>query len=127
LLSSEAVRVVGYLPDEEAAAIVRGARVFVYPSVYEGFGIPPLEAMAAGTPVVAAKTSSLPEALAEHARFVHPDDVEGMAAAIGDHFDGDPDAATIEAARQYANGFTWAASAAATLEVFGEAIGELAG
>jgi glycosyltransferase involved in cell wall biosynthesis len=124
-VDSGAVRVVGYLPDEEVAAIVRGARVFVYPSFYEGFGIPPLEAMAAGAPVVAAKTSSLPEALGEHARWVHPDDIEGIASAIGDHFEGRPDDGTIEAARRWAAGFTWAASAATTLDVFGEAIGEL--
>jgi glycosyltransferase involved in cell wall biosynthesis len=125
LLGSRSVRVVGYLPDEEVAAIVRGARVFVYPSLYEGFGIPPLEAMAAGTPVVAAKTSSLPEALGEHARWVHPDDIDGIASAIGDHFEGDADRSTIDAARQWAAGFTWAASAARTLEVFGEAMAEV--
>ena len=124
LLESDAVRVVGYLPDEEAAAIVRGARVFAYPSLYEGFGIPPLEAMAAGTPVVAAKTSSLPEALGEHVRWVHPEDVDGIASAIGEHFDGEPDPSTIEAARQWAAEFTWAASAASTLEVFADAISE---
>ncbi len=126
LLDSGAINVVGYLPDEEVAAIVRGAEVFVYPSLYEGFGIPPVEAMAAGTSVIAAKTSSLPEALGEHARWVHPDDVDGIAAAIGDHFDGDPDASAIEAARQWAAGFTWARSAATTLEVFGEAMNEIA-
>jgi glycosyltransferase involved in cell wall biosynthesis len=127
LLDTGSVVVPGYLPDEEVAAIVRGARVFVYPSLYEGFGIPPLEAMAAGTPVVAAKTSSLPEALGEHARWVHPDDIDGIASAIGEHFDGDPDASAIEAARQWAAGFTWAASAAKTLEVFGEALDEVRG
>lgn len=126
LLDSDAVRVVGYLPDAEVAAIVRGARVFVYPSRYEGFGIPPLEAMAAGTPVVAAKTSALPEALGDHARWVGPDDVDGIASAIGDHFDGDPDPASIEAARQWAAEFTWARSAASTLEVFSEAREEIA-
>jgi glycosyltransferase involved in cell wall biosynthesis len=127
LLDTDAVRVVGYLPDEEVAAIVRGSRVFVYPSLYEGFGIPPLEAMAAGTPVVAAKTSALPEALGSHARFVHPDDVDGIASAIGEHFEGEADRATIEAAKHWAAGFTWASSAARTLEVFGEAIDEIAG
>jgi glycosyltransferase involved in cell wall biosynthesis len=127
LIGSGAVRVVGYLPDEEVAAIVRGARVFVYPSLYEGFGIPPLEAMAAGTPVVAAKTSSLPEALGSHASFVHPDDVDGIASAVGEHFDGDADPSAIEAARAWAAGFTWAASASRTLEVFGEAIEEVGG
>lgn len=125
LLSTDNVRVVGYLPDAEAAAIVRGAKAFVYPSRYEGFGIPPLEAMAAGTPVVAAKTSSLPEALGDHARWVSPDDVDGLAAAIADHLDGDAAPGAIEAARDWASAFTWANAAAATLEVFDEAIEEV--
>ncbi len=126
LLEDGAIRVVGYLPDPEVAAIVRGAKVFVYPSLYEGFGIPPLEAMAAGTPVIASKTSALPEALGEHARWVHPDDVDGIASAIGDHLEGGADTSAIEAARRWAAEFTWARSAATTLEVFGEAMTEVA-
>ncbi len=125
IIASDAVRVVGYLPDEEVAAIVRGARVFCYPSRYEGFGITPLEAMVAGTPVIAAKTSALPETLGDHARFVHPDDVESIASAIADHFDGEPDAAELESARSYAAAFTWADAALTLLDVFDEAIAEL--
>ncbi len=125
LLSSDAVRVVGYLPDPEVAALVRGARVFVYPSRYEGFGIPPLEAMAAGTPVIATKTSSLPEALGDHARWVHPDDLDGLASGIADHFEGSPDPGTIEAARAWATTFTWGRAATAHIEVFEEAVAEI--
>jgi glycosyltransferase involved in cell wall biosynthesis len=125
LIDSDAVRVVGHLPDAEAAALVRGAKVFVYPSRYEGFGIPPLEAMAAGTPVVAAKAASLPEALGDHARWVDPDDIDGMAAAISDHFDGSPDPAAIESARSWSVDFSWGASAASTIGVFTEAIAEV--
>jgi glycosyltransferase involved in cell wall biosynthesis len=125
ILSSDAVRVVGYLPDAEVAALVRGARVFVYPSRYEGFGIPPLEAMAAGTPVVAAKAAALPEALGDHARWVHPDDLDGLAAAIADHFEGTPEPGTIEAARAWATSFTWGRAAEASIGVFEEAAGEL--
>jgi glycosyltransferase involved in cell wall biosynthesis len=125
ILASDAVRVVGYLPDPEVAALVRGARVFVYPSRYEGFGIPPLEAMAAGAPVVATKAGALPEALGDNVRWVHPDDVDGLAATIGEHFDGAPERATIDAARSWANSFTWGRAAAATIEVFEEAIAEI--
>lgn len=127
LLKTEAVRVVGYLPDPEVAALVRGARVFVYPSRYEGFGIPPLEAMAAGTPVIAAKASALPEALGDHARWVHPDDVDGLASAIGDHFEGTPERGVLDAARAWATSFTWGRAAAATIEVFEEAVREVRG
>jgi glycosyltransferase involved in cell wall biosynthesis len=125
LLSDGNVRVVGYLPDPEVAALVRGARVFVYPSRYEGFGIPPLEAMAAGTPVVAAKTSALPEVLGDHARWVHPDDVDGLAAAIAEHFEGAPDRAAIDAARAWATSFTWGRSASEYIDVFEESVAEV--
>lgn len=127
ILDSGAVRVVGYLPDPEVAALVRGARVFVYPSRYEGFGIPPLEAMAAGTPVVAAKAAALPEALGDHARWIHPDDLDGLASAIADHFEGTPEEGTIEAARAWATSFTWGRAAEATIRVFEEAVGEVRG
>jgi glycosyltransferase involved in cell wall biosynthesis len=126
LLSSGAVRAVGYLPDAEVAALVRGARVFVYPSRYEGFGIPPLEAMAAGTPVVAAKAGALPETLGDHARWVHPDDLDGLASAIADHFDGAPEPAQLEAARAWATRFTWGATARSAIDVFEEAVAEVA-
>ncbi len=125
ILSTDAVRVVGYLPDPEVAALVRGARVFVYPSRYEGFGSPPLEAMAAGTPVVAAKAGALPESLGDHVRWVHTDDVDGLAAGMADHFDGVPDAGTIEAARAWATSFTWGRAARATIDVFEEAVAEV--
>ena len=126
IVDSGSVRVVGYLPDQEVAAIVRGARVFCYPSRYEGFGITPLEAMVAGTPVIAAKTSALPETLGDHARFVHPDDVEAIASAVTDHLEGDPAPAEVESARSYAARFTWADAALALLDVFDEAIEEVA-
>jgi glycosyltransferase involved in cell wall biosynthesis len=125
ILQSDAVRVVGYLPDPEVAALVRGARVFVYPSRYEGFGIPPLEAMAAGTPVVASKAGALPESLGDHARWVHPDDLDGLASAIADHFEGSPDSGTIEAARAWATSFTWGRAARSALDVFSEAVAEV--
>jgi glycosyltransferase involved in cell wall biosynthesis len=125
LLDSGAVRAVGYLPDAEVTAIIRGAKVFVYPSRYEGFGIPPLEAMAAGTPVIATKIPSLEEALGPHARFVHPDDVDGLATAIADHFEGVALSGDIEGARGWAYEFTWGRSARTMLEVFAEAMREL--
>src|SRR5205823_13449284 len=68
------VRFLGFLPDETLAALYRLASVFVFPSLYEGFGLPPLEAMASGTPVVTSNVSSLPEVVGDAAVLVDPYD-----------------------------------------------------
>ena len=62
------VRFLGFVPDETLAVLYRLAGVFVFPSLYEGFGLPPLEAMASGTPVVTSNVSSLPEVAGDAAR-----------------------------------------------------------
>ncbi len=72
----------GYIPAGELPLWYNAAELFVYPSLYEGFGLPPLEAMACGTPVVAANTSSLPEVVGEAGMLVDPLDVEGLAEAM---------------------------------------------
>ena len=66
------VRFLGFLPTETLAVFYRLARVFVFPSLYEGFGLPPLEAMACGTPVVTSNVSSLPEVAGGAALLVDP-------------------------------------------------------
>ena len=66
------VRFIGYLPEETLAVMYRLAAVFVFPSLYEGFGLPPLEAMASGTPVVTSNVSSLPEVAGDAAVLVDP-------------------------------------------------------
>jgi len=76
------VHFTGYLKDEDLPALYSAAEVFVFPSLYEGFGLPPLEAMACGTPVVASNVSSLPEVLGEAAILVDPYDVAAIAEAI---------------------------------------------
>ncbi len=76
------VRFLGFVSDETLAALYRLAAVFVFPSLYEGFGFPPLEAMAAGTPVVASNLSSLPEVLGDAALLVDPYDANAIAHAI---------------------------------------------
>jgi glycosyltransferase involved in cell wall biosynthesis len=76
------VRFLGFLPDETLSAVYRLASVFVFPSLYEGFGLPPLEAMACGTPVVTSNVSSLPEVTGDAALLVDPTDASAIAAAI---------------------------------------------
>ncbi len=72
----------GFVPDEDLPAVITGAHVCVLASLYEGFGLPILEAMACGTPVVCSNTSSLPELGGEAAAYFNPTDTQGMAAAI---------------------------------------------
>ena len=76
------VRFAGYVPDADLPAIYAAARVFAYPSLYEGFGIPPLEAMACGTPVVASTAGALPEVLGDAALLVDPYKEDALAQAI---------------------------------------------
>ena len=78
----------GYVPEEEKPLWYNAAEIFVYPSLFEGFGLPPLEAMACGTPAIVSDTSSLPEVVGDAGRQVPPDDVaalaEAMATLLGD-------------------------------------------
>jgi glycosyltransferase involved in cell wall biosynthesis len=73
---------IGYVPEEDLGKFYNLARVFVYPSFYEGFGLPPLEAMASGCPVIASLAASLPEVCADAAGYVNPHDVSSIAKGI---------------------------------------------
>jgi glycosyltransferase involved in cell wall biosynthesis len=72
----------GYVPDEDLPALYNAADLFVYPSLYEGFGLPPLEAMACGTPVITSNASSLPEVVGDAGIMVNPYDVDELAKAM---------------------------------------------
>jgi len=72
----------GYVPDEELPALYNNAALFVYPSFYEGFGIPPLEAMACGVPVITSNSTSLPEVVGDAAILIDPQDNQQLAAAM---------------------------------------------
>lgn len=72
----------GFVPLEDLPYLYRAARLFVYPSLYEGFGLPPLEAMACGTPVIASRESSLPEVVGDAGLLVDPYDPDAMADAL---------------------------------------------
>jgi glycosyltransferase involved in cell wall biosynthesis len=76
------VRHLGFVDEALLPSLYAGAALFVYPSIYEGFGLPPLEAMASGVPVVVSRHSCLPEVSGEAARYVEPDDSEGFTAEL---------------------------------------------
>jgi glycosyltransferase involved in cell wall biosynthesis len=113
------VRFLGYVPDDQLAVLYRLAAVFVFPSLYEGFGLPPLEAMASGTPVVTSNVSSLPEVVGDAAVLVDPHDVDSIVAGLRSVLT-DPVRAEemrrkgLERARE----FSWERSVAKTLEVY---------
>jgi len=109
----------GYVSDADLALLYAGARVFVYPSFYEGFGLPVLEAMACGCPVVCANTASLPEVAGNAAIYCDPQDALCLANAIAEVFASD--ALYAQLSRQgleQAAHFDWSAAAEKTLNVF---------
>jgi alpha-1,3-rhamnosyl/mannosyltransferase len=112
----DVVRVLGHVPEADLPGVYAGAELFVYPSLREGFGLPVLEAMAAGTAVVTSSISSLPEVGGAAARYADPYDVgairEGIEALLAD----DADRARLAAlGRERARSFDWARTARATL------------
>jgi len=121
------VRFLGFVPHETLRIFYESAAAFVFPSLYEGFGLPPLEAMAAGTPVVASNVTSLPEVVGDAARLVSPDNVfdimRGMKEVLIDE----------ELRRELRvrgfdrlKRFSWVETARAVLETYHEAVGQKA-
>ena len=82
LVSAGEIRLLGYLPREHLAKIIAGAATLIYPSIYEGFGLPPLEAMACGVPVITSNVSSITEVVGDTGLMVDPKDEDGLAEAI---------------------------------------------
>ena len=119
---SARVHLLDYVGREELLTLYRGARALVFPSRYEGFGLPVLEAMACGTPVVAAATTAIPEVAGDAAILVPPGDPEALADGVARAL-GDADrlvAAGLSRARLH----TWATTARRTAAVYAEVLGE---
>jgi glycosyltransferase involved in cell wall biosynthesis len=117
------VRSLGYVPEPLRAPLLNGARIFVYPSLYEGFGWPPLEAMACGTPVVTSNVSALPEVVGDAAIMTDPLDVDGLAEAIRRLWndEGLRDTLRVRGLAR-ARRFTWDVTARLTLDVYATAM-----
>ena len=109
------VRFFGFVSDETLAALYRLADVFVFPSLYEGFGLPPLEAMASGTPVITSNVSSLPEVVGDAALLIDPHEPEAIADAMHRvlHDAGAARGRCARAAWRRAREFSWERSIAA--------------
>ncbi len=117
--NQDRVHLIGYVDNDELVALYNLAKVFVFPSLYEGFGIPPLEAMSCGCPVVTSNISSLPEVVGDSALLIDPYSTEEIAGAIGTLL-ANPDLhqeLSRKGLRQ-ATKFSWESSAKKLLEVF---------
>jgi alpha-1,3-rhamnosyl/mannosyltransferase len=123
LVASGEAKVLGYLERAELAAITAGAAALVYPSIYEGFGLPPLESMGCGVPVIASNVSSLPEVVAETGLLVDPLDVEAIAAAMRAMLE-DPQLRSALSAQALARSaqFTWESCAMQTHAAYRDAL-----
>lgn len=112
----------GYVADDELGFLFRGASVFFFPSLYEGFGLPVLDALACGLPVVASKTSSIPEVAGDNAIYCDPTVVTDMAQALESAWQQrDPNSARRAASVVHARGFRWENAAEQYLGIFDEA------
>jgi glycosyltransferase involved in cell wall biosynthesis len=117
----ENVCLTGYLRDEDLCTLYSSCAMFVYPSLYEGFGLPPLEAMACGAPVITSRIPSLMETVGSAARLVDPNDVDDLARAmiemlshehVRQHY--------AELGRNQIKKFSWEQTALKTLDVYRE-------
>jgi glycosyltransferase involved in cell wall biosynthesis len=122
---ADRVHFTGYVPQEHLPALYNAASVFVFPSLHEGFGLPVLEAMACGTPVITSNVSALPEVAGDAAILVDPGDAHAIADAVN-HVWSEPTERErrSRAGIERAAAFTWDACAAKTLEAYRRVLGE---
>ena len=119
-LASKVIRT-GRIPESDLDLLFRSATVMAFPSMYEGFGVPMLEAMSRGCPIVASRIGALPEIVADAGVFVEPVDVAGWASAVGQLLD-DPDRRSALSRNGFRRSreFSWPAAADALHSVYGE-------
>jgi glycosyltransferase involved in cell wall biosynthesis len=109
----------GYVPDELLPALYAGANAFVYVTLWEGFGLPLLEAMGSGTPVIASNITSIPEIAGDAALLVDPYQVEEIAEAMVKlHTDGELRETLVKAGSERCKKFTWANTASLTIDAY---------
>jgi glycosyltransferase involved in cell wall biosynthesis len=114
------VRLLGFVTDDDLRALYSSCTAFVYPSVYEGFGLPPLEAMACGAAVIASRVPSIKESVA---RIVSATDSEKLAAAMVELLTDEQSRRTLsERGLEHAQSFSWQRTAALTREVYARAL-----
>jgi glycosyltransferase involved in cell wall biosynthesis len=114
----DTVRLLGAVDDADLPSLYSGALAFTYPSIYEGFGLPPLEAMACGTPVMASTAASLPEVVGNAGLLVDPHNLEEIAAALRRVImDADLRRELRQAGMQRARQFSWEKTAQQVWEV----------
>jgi glycosyltransferase involved in cell wall biosynthesis len=119
------VRFLGYVPIDILRIFFDMAKVFVFPSLYEGFGLPPLEAMAHGTPVVASNTTALPEVVGNAALLVNPENVFEISRALHRMLTDQPLRERLKAAGiQQAKRFSWETSVRRMLQVYEQVVAE---
>ncbi len=119
------VRFLGAVPNEELLYLYNAACVFAMPSFYEGFGLPPLEALACGTPVVVSNTASLPEVVGDAGQLVDPNDVEAWSVALWRILsDATLRTEMCEKGRKRVAAFSWERAARETLNVYRKAAGK---
>jgi len=120
---ADRVCLTGYLQDEELCTLYSTCTAFIYPSLYEGFGLPPLEAMACGAPVITSRTPALMETVGNAARLVDPKDIDDIALAMTEMLsDEKAREHYAELGTSHVKQFSWEQTALKTLEVYREAL-----
>lgn len=122
--NKEYIHYLGYLSDDELVEVYNRSSLFVYPSFYEGFGLPPLEAMACGTPVITSNVSSMPEVCGDAALYCDPYNIDDIKEKIETLLENEALRAELrQKGLERAKLFTWKKAAAAHMRIFEEVLG----